>query len=357
MIEYIRSWLDRRFSDPRAVALTVVLVIAAVLIWLMVQMLVPVLVSIILAYLLEGMVERLQARNLPRNISVYTVFLVFLTMLVLGTVGLLPLLSQQVSELARELPVMINRFQEWLLSLPNAYPTLFDESQIRTLISSVAGELGQLGQQVVASSFSIIPNLIAILVYLILVPLMVYFFLKDKEAIVRWVLRFLPSDRSLAGEVWTEVDIQLGNYVRGKVIEILIVGTVSYVTFAILDLNYSVLLGVIVGLSVVIPYVGATVVTIPVILIALFQWGWNPGAAIVIVAYLIIQALDGNMLVPLLFSEVVNLHPVAIIIAVLFFGALWGVWGVFFAIPLATVVNAVLHAWPDATVDDSQAAT
>ena len=65
-----------------------------------------------------------------------------------------------------------------------------------------------------------------------------------------------------------------------------------------------------------------------------------------IIAYAIIQALDGNLLVPLLFSEVVNLHPVAIILAILVFGGLWGFWGIFFAIPLATLVKAVLNAWP-----------
>jgi putative permease len=67
------------------------------------------------------------------------------------------------------------------------------------------------------------------------------------------------------------------------------------------------------------------------------------------IAYAIIQALDGNVLVPLLFSEALNLHPVAIIVAILVFGGLWGFWGIFFAIPLATVVQAVLKAWPRLT--------
>jgi putative permease len=103
---------------------------------------------------------------------------------------------------------------------------------------------------------------------------------------------------------------------------------------------------VLVGLSVVVPYVGATVVTFPVVLVAWFQWGWGSDFIWVTVAYLVIQALDGNVLVPLLFGEVVNIHPIAIIVAILVFGGLWGFWGVFFAIPLATLVNAVLRAWP-----------
>jgi putative permease len=95
-----------------------------------------------------------------------------------------------------------------------------------------------------------------------------------------------------------------------------------------------------------VPYIGAVVVTVPVILVAWFQWGWSPEFIWLGVAYTVVQALDGNILVPLLFSEVVNLHPVAIIVAVLVFGGLWGFWGVFFAIPLATLVHAILIAWP-----------
>ena len=106
------------------------------------------------------------------------------------------------------------------------------------------------------------------------------------------------------------------------------------------------LLSVVVGVSVLVPFIGAAVVTVPVVLVALFQFGWGSELAWLTVAYLVIQILDGNVLVPLLFSEVNNLHPVAIILAVLFFGGLWGLVGVFFAIPLATVVLAVVNAWP-----------
>ncbi|MEO1884404.1 MAG: AI-2E family transporter, partial [Methylococcales bacterium] len=116
--------------------------------------------------------------------------------------------------------------------------------------------------------------------------------------------------------------------------------------FSIIGLNYSMLLAVFMGLSVIIPYVGATLVTVPVLGVALFQWGFSSEFIYAAVAYSIIQAIDGVVLVPLLFSEAVNIHPIAIIVAILFFGGIWGMWGVFFAIPLATVVQAVLTAWP-----------
>jgi putative permease len=113
-----------------------------------------------------------------------------------------------------------------------------------------------------------------------------------------------------------------------------------------MGLNYAALLGVIVGLSVLIPFVGAAVVTIPVAVVAVIQFGWSWDLAWIMLAYAIIQGLDGNVLVPLLLSEAVDLHPITIILAILAFGGLWGFWGVFFAIPLATLVKAIYNAWP-----------
>jgi len=146
--------------------------------------------------------------------------------------------------------------------------------------------------------------------------------------------------------VWLEMDRQIGNYVRGKFAEIIIVGAVTFVVFALMGLKYAMLLAVLVGLSVIVPYIGALVVTVPVILIAFFQWGWSGDFAYIMLSYAVIQALDGYVLVPLLFSEVVNLHPIAIIVAILMFGGIWGFWGVFFAIPLATLVKVLITVWP-----------
>ena len=148
------------------------------------------------------------------------------------------------------------------------------------------------------------------------------------------------------------MDAQIGNYVRGKFNEIIIIGSASYITFVLFDLNYAPLLGLIVGLSVLIPYIGAAVVTLPITLVAYFQWGLTPDFVWLLITYGVIQFLDGNVLVPILFSEAVNLHPVAIIVAILVFGGVWGFLGVFFAIPLATLVKALINVWPTHENDD-----
>jgi putative permease len=180
----------------------------------------------------------------------------------------------------------------------------------------------------------------------VLVPVLVFFFMKDKDLMIHWFVSFLPKERSLVSGVWAEAEMQIANYVRGKVMEIFIVGAVTYVTFIFIGLEYSALLATLVGLSVLIPYIGAAVATLPIALVAFFQYGWGWDFGQVMIAYAVIQTLDGNVLVPLMFSEVVNLHPVAIILAILVFGGIWGFWGIFFAIPLATLVQAVLRAWP-----------
>jgi len=345
-VDLIRQWFKRHFSDPQVVILALVLLLGFVVVITMGKMLAPVLAALVLAYLLDGIVAALQRLGVPPLVAVVLVFLSFVVVLVFALLGLLPKLSYQVTQLFQQLPNIIGKGQAVIMQLPERYPGLVSEAQVADLMNAIRAELGGLGQRVVSVSMASVVGVMMLMVYLVLVPLLVFFFLKDKHRIIEWMQGFMPKERALTARVWQDVNVQIANYVRGKVWEILIVGGVAYATFITMGLEYAILLSTLVGLSVIVPYIGAVAVTLPIASIAFFQWGWSSDAWYVLVAYGVIQALDGNVLVPLLFSEVVNLHPVAIIIAVLVFGGLWGFWGVFFAIPLATLVQAVLKAWP-----------
>jgi putative permease len=346
MFEFISSWYRRYFTDPQAALLVVLLVLSAVVLLTMGKMLAPLLAALIIAYLLEGGVSKLQRKQVPRIWAVNLVYLLFVAFMVFILFGLMPLLSKQVSQFFQEVPDMINNGQELLLRLPGEYPEFISEDYIGQLIVTIRQGFNELGRNVLSISVASIPAIITILVYLVLVPLMIFFFLKDKVLIIDWMGRFLPKERRLVNEIWIEMDAQMGNYIRGKFNEIIIVGSASYITFVLFGLNYAPLLALIVGLSVLIPYIGAAVVTFPIAFVAYFQWGLTPDFVWLMVVYGVIQFLDGNVLVPILFSEAVNLHPVAIIVAILVFGGLWGFWGVFFAIPLATLVKALINVWP-----------
>ncbi len=342
----LREWYHRHLSDPQVVILAGILIAGLVVIITVGDMLIPVLMGVVIAYLLDGVVEKCNRLGAPRISAVVLVFILFISFLVFAIFWMVPRLSSQLTQLVQQLPVMMGHGQEALLQLPGKYPNLFTEQQVNELIHAIRSEITAMGQRLLSMSVASVISLITLMVYIILVPVLAFFFLKDKRRILAWFSKQLPSERRLADQVWHDVNLQVSNYVRGKVWEIVIVGMVSFATFIFMDLQYALLLATLVGLSVIIPYIGAAVVTIPIAIIAYFQWGWGADFAWVLIAYGVIQAFDGNLLVPLLFSEVVDLHPVAIIIAVLVFGGIWGFWGVFFAIPLATLVQAVLNAWP-----------
>ena len=346
MFDFLSKWYKRYFTDPQAALLVILLAVGFVVMYFMGGMLAPLLAAVVIAYLLEGPVKKLTGRNISRVPAVSLVFLLFILVMGFIIIGLLPILSGQASQFFQEFPGMLGRGQELLLRLPEQYPEIISAELVNETVLALRRGVGDFGQGLVSVSVASIPAIITVLIYLILVPLMIFFLMKDKDTVLNWLSRFLPSDRSLVSHLWQEMDAQIGNYIRGKVYEIAIVGAVSYIVFKSFGLNYASLLSITVGLSVLIPYIGAAVVTLPVALVAYFQWGFEPIFIWLVIAYFILQFLDGNVLVPILFSDVVNLHPVAIIVAILVFGGLWGFWGVFFAIPLATLVKALINVWP-----------
>ena len=346
MKEVLTRWYQRYLSEEEPVVLLVLLLAAFVVMLAFGEILAPVFVAVILAYLMQGVANVMRHRGLPAELSVAISTLLFLGAFLAVLFGLAPLVWRQLVALVREAPTMIEAGRQVLVTLPEEYPVLFTQQQINELTSVIQAEMATMGQLLVTKGLSSIPSMLALLVYIILIPLMVFFFLKDRDQLIGWFAGFLPAKRPLLDRIWGELNQQFANYARGKGIEILIIGGASYLVFALFSLNYAALLGLLVGLSVIVPYIGATLVTIPVVVVAYAQFGVSPDFYWVVGAYIVIQVLDGNVLVPLLFSEAVNLHPVAIVIAVLFFGGLWGLWGVFFAIPLATLVNAILTAWP-----------
>lgn len=351
-MQVITDWFRRYFSDPQVIFLAAALLVGFAVVLSMGYMLAPALASIVLAYLLEGLVSYLQRYGWPRLVAVLVVYIAFLVFVITLLFGVIPVVSRQVTDLVQQLPSMITSGLLFLGQLPERYPEVISPDQVQQVISTIRAEITSFGQGVLSWSMASVVGFITILIYLILVPLLVFFFLKDKELIIAWFMSYLPKHTRIAGTVWHDVDRQISNYVRGKFWEILIVWAATLIAFQVLGLNYAMLLALLVGLSVIIPYIGASVVTIPVLLVGWFQWGWSSEFAWMASVYFLIQALDGNVLVPLLFSEVVNLHPVAIIVAILVFGGLWGFWGVFFAIPLATLVQAILTAWPRSDGED-----
>lgn len=346
MLGVVKGWGHRYLSDPQAILFLVLLCGGLLLVMVMGQILAPVIASIIIAYLLQWFVNILTRCKVSRLTAVLVVYSAFLG-LFLGAIFILwPIIWQQFLRLFEEFPSMITKAQQFLYLMPEKFPQYLTKETVDGWVAGFLVQLKQTAKILFTVSLTSLPNVIALIIYLVLGPLMVFFFLKDNKAIARWCINFLPNDRRFLTKLWQEMHQQIGNYILGKGAEVIIVGFSTYLIFYLFNMHYAVLLAVLVGLSVLIPYIGVVVVTIPVVLVAFFQWGLGSHFAYLVTAYSALQALDGALLVPLLFSEAVNLHPLAIIIAVLVFGGWWGFWGVFFAIPLATLVKAVIETWP-----------
>ena len=345
-VDVIGDWINRYFSNEEAIFVVVSLVVGFVVLVTLGTVLAPILTGLVFAFLLEGAVAQLERLKLPRLLAICLVEVLFLGALIALLVGVLPLVWRQLGDLVNALPGFIERLRELAQDLSRSYPEFISENAVNEWIAALTPEVTALGGALLQGLVAQLPNVLGLLIFVILAPIALFFFLKDKSSMMASLGRLLPRKRGLLDQVGSVMGVQIGNYMRGKVVEILIVGSVTFIAFSLLGLNYAALLGLLVGVSVLIPFVGAAVVTIPVAAVGLLQFGWTTDFLVVIVVYAVIQALDGNVLVPFLFSKAVNLHPIAIIVAVLVFGGIWGFWGVFFAIPLATLVKAVYNAWP-----------
>ena len=347
MLEEINNLFRKIFSNEETLVFALLLTGAFLILFFLGNILTPFLISLIFAYLLVGMQTRLEDYGLNNVIAFTITFSFFLLLGIALMVWLGPLIYQQLQSLILEIPKWVNSFMLFVQNIPEKYPDLVSSDQITAFLQSLSGQITAISQDFLKASIAGIQNTVTIAINLILLPILVFFFLFDRKSIISVFLSILPKERAILQKVWVEMDGQLSNYARGKAIEIVIVGSAAAIVFMFFGLQYTALLSVLVGFSVLIPFLGAFIITLPVAAVGLLQFGFTFDFWLLMSAYLILQILDGNLLVPLLFSDAVKLHPVVIMLAVFVFGGMFGFWGVFFAIPIATLIKAIWNSWPE----------
>ncbi len=342
MQSLLNKFIKRFFSNEESVYFAILLIFSFFFIILFGNVLLPVIISIVIAFLLNGFMTTLIKYNMSQKLSLSITLIVFFGFY-LSLFMALPSIGTEINNLLQNLPIIVSSFQQNLIEMNN----YFSEEEIDQIFANLSNQISVLLSSALGQRAGTVSLMFNAILYAIMIPLMVFFFLKDKSILLPIASIILPKENGFMQSVFAEMNDQLFNYVTGKFIEMLLVATASYILFAFLGLPYAVLIAILVGLSVIIPIFGAILVTIPVVLIGLYEWGLSENFYWLLGFYLLIQILDGNVLVPILFSTRNNLHPVVIIIAVLFFGGIWGFWGLFFAIPLATFVKAIINSWPE----------
>ncbi len=341
MLTEIRNWFNLLMRNRELAVLLVTVPLMLAVLYLLLGVLSPLFVGVLFAYLLEKPVQSLERRKIPRTISVSMVISLFLLLLTLLLLIAFPRLGTQLSGLFQQLPRTGDALPGLIGKINRYLPDFIDPIDSEMIGENVTDYLAIFGKSFLETTLTSASDIFTLLVYGVLMPLLVFFLLKDKDLLLAWMRKYVPHNRVFS-ELYASVDEQFGAYIRGKVIEGGIIGALSLAAFSYYELEYALVLAVLVGLSVIIPFIGAIIVTFPVLAVAYLQFGGSEGFVYVMIAYLLIQIFDGQLLVPLLFSEVVKIHPVGILIAIVFFGNLWGIWGVFFAIPLASLIKSFL---------------
>jgi putative permease len=338
------QWLHR-LRDPQVAGLMLVLLLGSLAIYFFGQALAPYFTALVIAYLLEGIIRALCRLHLPRWLAVWLVFGVFLLVLNLVFFVLLPHLVVELARISEEMPRITSTFKQLSRQMTESAAGFLNPEQLESVLVYLVDNSQEWLAKSVTFLLRGVPGLISLALYLLLVPFLVFFFMKDKDPLLAAFSRYLPGERGLLERVLHEVNAGVGGYVHGKFWEMLLLAVVSYICFALIDFRYAFIVGLLTGLSVLIPFLGLAVVTIPVIVLGIFQWGVSWEAANPLIVYGILQLIDGNIVAPLILGETVRIHPTTIMLAVLLFGSLWGVVGVFFAVPLVVLVKSVLEVF------------
>lgn len=369
MISLFKNWYLRHFSTPGTIEFALVLLCIFLIVYYFMWLVGPLVVALCIAYCLDGVVRFLTRKcYMSRTVASSVTMLFFIGLSVSILVFVVPKLLQQGSQFYQTLQsisaqnistekgedfdsIVTSNILPFVENLPDPLPSMMTEGEIKELVNKarlalISNVSNIFNNQIMPS----VVNVMSFLVYLVIVPIFTFLMLSNKSQLQsRFVTYILPSNQRIIHEFWPKLTKQIEGYMRGKLIHITIVSFVNTVAFISFGLHYAILLGIGVGLSVVIPYVGAVIITIPILLVSVFQFGFGYTLVWLLAVYIIIQLLDSNVLTPMLFSKAMNLDAFSILASILIFGGLWGFWGVFFSIPLATFIRTIIVNWPSSS--------
>jgi len=341
------SLSDRNDSRPlvRAaeVSLRILLVAAAafVLLWVLARLrlvVLPVVLALCATTVLGPPARALSARGWPRGLAAATLLGSVVAALGLLAVALAPTIASDFDRLNIDLQSGIDEVTDWLvggpLSLPRGDVTQAIDRMERELRSNAGGIVGGALTQALV--------VLELIVGLFLATILTFFFVKDGDRVWGWcVERFPAARREDAREIGGRSFEALGGYIRGVAFTALVDAMLIGVALWVIGVPLVIPLAIVTFVLSFIPLVGATLAGAAAALVALVSEG-PVSAALVIGVILVIQQVEGNLLYPMVVGRAVNLHPVAILLAVTVGGVLAGIVGAFLAVPLAAVIGAVL---------------
>lgn len=321
-------------------------IVCLVLLYVLRGVLSPVLVAFALAYLLDPAVDRLEALRVPRSVGIAVLLLVSLIVLTLGTLLIVPSVAHDLAALATELPAavsrLLGRLQHWLadygIELPHSGQEALAAIQehARSLAPNAVVVARTSALAVLGGTVSVASAIGA----LVVVPVLAFYLLRDFDLMVAAAVELLPARiRERAVLMGREVDLVLGQFVRGQLIVMAILGVLYAAGFTLVGVRLAVPIGIVAGLISFIPYVGSALALALALLMTALHFGSLAQFAGVVVVYAVIQTLEGFVITPHIVGDKLGLSPVWVLLALMAGGELFGFMGVMLALPVAAVVN------------------
>jgi predicted PurR-regulated permease PerM len=332
----------RRLTARHYVAIVAGVAVFSILLHQLGPVLTPFLVGAILAYLGTPMVDAMERRSVPRALGT-TIAVVAFGIAIAGVfIVLVPLVQAEVALAGKRLPVLLaqatDRLVPWVEATLGVRLALNLET-VKSVIADHLGSVGEVSLRVLSGVKSGGLLLLAILINLALVPVVMWYLLRDWNAIVRRIDDLLPRPfEHKIREIARDVDAVLSEFLRGQLSVMLVLAAYYAIALWAVGLNHAFAIGILTGLLVFIPYVGYGLGLILGLATALLQWtGW-PFFLAVLGVYLVGQLLENYVLIPWLVGDRIGLHPLAVIFALLAFGQLFGFAGVLLALPVSAAL-------------------
>ena len=309
--------------------------------YLLSSILLPVIISFTLYTLSLPFVNYLVRRDINRSVAVIVMLVIMLSLSIFAISFALPVLLQQAAILKNKLPGMLDQFEAYTshysATLGELLGIQIDTSQI---LGSLLAQSSSIGRNLLGS---ITEQVFAITLAMILVPVLTYFILKDFKFLRNKLLNGLPnSSFELGWLIYHRVTRQLEAYTRGVMLQSFIIAVVASTGFALIGLDMPVLLGALTGLLNLIPYVGPLIAMLLSVLVAAAMTPFDVNLIFLAIAVIIsAQLVDNLIVIPAFIANVVDLHPVLVIVGIIIFGNLFGAIGVILAIPSLAAIKII----------------
>ncbi|HLR52009.1 MAG TPA: AI-2E family transporter [Candidatus Avamphibacillus sp.] len=300
----------------------------------------PFLIACFIAYLLFPIIEKIHQYRVPKGIAILIIYLVFFGGLTYLGYRFYPKVVLQLRDLNEQLPHLVEMYETAIYQIYESTSFLPEtvHDKMDQVINSLEKKLDDLTGRLIGG----VTKIFDMIVFITVLPVLVFYFLKDYEGIKKYVLKFIPSKyQRTVLHIVQGIDESLGNYIRGQLLVSLFVGIVTYLVFEFLDINYSLLLAIIMGLTNIIPYFGPIIGAVPAVAVAATIS--EKTVVFVLLSVFVIQLIESNLISPYVVGKSIAIHPVAIIFVLLVGSSLAGVVGMILAVPILTIMREVIR--------------